>query len=136
MMFFWLLFNVSELGQLDHGTQFDLLKDFLQAWIAKTIVLTTYGFQKLIQFFLWKRSDQQAVAQLVETLQNILATLNRAPALFACITDFLNREQGADRADRPAAAGAAHAAFIAEFTAESRRRRLSGSLLSSDRCRP
>ena len=135
-MFFRKLFNASELGQLDHGTQFDLLEDFLQAWIEKTIVLTTDGFQKLIQFFLWKRSDQQAVAQFVETLQNVLATLNRATALFACIADFLNREQGADRADRPAAAGAAHAAVIAEFAAESSRRRLSGSLLSSGRCRP
>lgn len=126
---------MAELGQLDHGAQFDLLQDLVQPCIVESIVLTTYGFQQLIQFFFWKRTDQQAVAQLVETLQNVLATLNRATVLLAWLTNFLNREQGADRIDRPAAAGTAHG-FIAEFTAESCCRGLPGSPLSSDRCRP
>ena len=74
---------MAKLGQLDHGAEFDLLQDFLQPRIAETIMLTTYGFQQLVQFFLWERTDQQAVAQLVETLQNVLATLDRATVLLA-----------------------------------------------------
>lgn len=83
MWFSKLILEVAELGQLDHGAEFDLLKNFSQPCIAEAVVLTTYGFQQLIQFFLGKRTDQQAVAQLVETLQNILATLNRTTVLLA-----------------------------------------------------
>ncbi len=74
---------MAELGQLDHGAQFDLLKDCSQPCIMETIMLATDGFQQLIQFFLGKRTDQQAVAQLVETFQNVLTTLNRETILLA-----------------------------------------------------